>query len=66
MGKKSESQISQKYLWKMSRKKCLNVTPAECRSLIVEVSVAAVLREVGVGEGAAGTVERVPIAVFLQ
>ena len=34
-------------------------------SLIVEVSVAAVLREVSVGEGAAGTVERVAIAVFL-
>ena len=31
--------------------------------LVVEVSVAAVLREEGVSEGATGSVERVPIAV---
>ena len=39
--------------------------PDHCPSLVVEVRVAAVLREVGVREGAAGAVERVAVAVLL-
>ena len=41
--------------------------PGHCpSSLVVEVRVAAVLREVCVREGAAGAVERVAVTVLLQ